>query len=52
VKLSRSEKLFPKKVYVSPEHSFDGDEQTKTELENNDMADLASKIPQKSEVKL
>ncbi|CDQ71503.1 unnamed protein product [Oncorhynchus mykiss] len=52
VKLSRSEKIFPKKVYVSPEPSFDGDEQTKTELENNDIADLASKIPQKSEVKL
>ncbi|KAK6307079.1 hypothetical protein J4Q44_G00222270 [Coregonus suidteri] len=52
VKLSQSEKLFPKKVYVSPKASFDGDEQTKTELENNDIIDLASKIPQKSEVKL
>uniref|UniRef100_A0A4W5RFG5 Uncharacterized protein n=1 Tax=Hucho hucho TaxID=62062 RepID=A0A4W5RFG5_9TELE len=52
VKLYRSEKIFPKKVYVSPEPSFDGDEQTKTELENNDIADLASKIPQKSDVKL
>ncbi|XP_071222509.1 beta/gamma crystallin domain-containing protein 1-like [Salvelinus alpinus] len=52
VKLSRSEKIFPKKVYVSPEPSFDGDKQTKTELEKNDITDLASKIPQKSEVKL
>uniref|UniRef100_A0A8C8CXJ1 Beta/gamma crystallin 'Greek key' domain-containing protein n=1 Tax=Oncorhynchus tshawytscha TaxID=74940 RepID=A0A8C8CXJ1_ONCTS len=52
VKLSHSEKLFTKKVYVSPEPSFDGDEQTERELENNDIVDLASKIPQKSEVKL
>ncbi|XP_021440231.2 uncharacterized protein LOC110505377 isoform X2 [Oncorhynchus mykiss] len=52
VKLSHSEKLFTKKVYVSPEPSFDGDEQTERELEKNDIVDLASKIPQKSEVKL
>ncbi|XP_014065774.2 uncharacterized protein crybg1a isoform X1 [Salmo salar] len=52
VKLSPCEKLFTKKVYVSPEPSFDGDEQTERELEKNDIVDLASKIPQKSEVKL
>ncbi|XP_028981587.2 uncharacterized protein crybg1a isoform X2 [Esox lucius] len=54
LRLSHSEKLFTKEVYVSPEPSFDvfDDEPKDAEPNKNNIKDLASKITQRSEVNL